>query len=215
MLTDPSPLPAFPLATIMPTLELVRRHARERRHRMQHGAGFYDETVLRNYLASETSLTLLLEHVLAPLVAPQNTVVNVTEQLQLAVRLLATLTQNVTPPDQAVPQVSVAQGRRLLLPHQEAATLVQVTLAAIEIALLDEALFLVVSLPRQVAGEIIVEIEADTPGLAGESDEMGRHRQQLAECLAPMGGSLVVELRLESSLTTFRLPAPALALRDA
>lgn len=210
MLIAPPPLPALPLTAIMPTLELVRRHARERRHRMQHGAGFYDETIQRNYLASEMSLTLLLEHVLAPLFAPQSPVVNVTEQLQLAVRVLGSLMQNVTPPDQAIPQVSVAQGRRLLLPQHEAATLVLVTLAAIEIALLDEALFLLVSLPRQVEGEIIVEVEADTPGLAGESGEARCRRQQLAECLAPMGGLLTVELRPESSLTTFRLPASGL-----
>ena len=84
MLTLTPALPPSALAALMPTLELVRRHARERCHRMPHGNRFFDETIQRHYTASETSLTLLLEHVLGPMLEPRNQTVNATEQLQRA-----------------------------------------------------------------------------------------------------------------------------------
>jgi len=205
-----TPTPALSLAALMPTLELVRRHARARRHLMQHGSGFYDETVQRNYTASETSLTLLLEHVLAPMLDQRDEAVNATEQLQLAVRVLDSLIQVVTPQDQAVPQVSVAPGRRCLMPQQDAALLVQVTLAVVQAALLNDALFLVVSMPRQADAEVVVEVEADTLGLAGEDAEARCFQEQLAASLAAVGGSMQTEVRPEGSLVTIRLPITTL-----
>ena len=206
MLTLTPALPPSALAALMPTLELVRRHARERCHRMPHGNRFFDETIQRHYTASETSLTLLLEHVLGPMLEPRNQTVNATEQLQLAVRVLDALLQAVTPPDQAIPHISVASGRRCLMLQRQAVLLVQVTLAVIQAALLDDALFLVVSMPRQVDGRVIVEIEADTAGVAGDSSEAQGFRQQLAGCLAEIGGELTRERRPEGCLVTICLP---------
>lgn len=206
MLTLPPTLPSLSLAALMPTLELVRRHARERRHQMPHGSGCYDEALQRHYTASETSLTLLLEHVLAPAMEPCGESVNATEQLQLAVRVLDTLIRAVTPLDQAVPQISVAQGRRCLMPCREAVLLVQVTLAALQAALLDDALFLVVSMPRQVAGEVVVEVEADTGGIGGGGTEAQGFRQQLTAHLRAAGGDLDAVERPEGCQVVIRLP---------
>lgn len=206
MLTLTPPLPSLALAALMPTLELVRRHARDRRHRMQHGSGFYDETLQRNYTASETSLTLLLEHVLGPILDHRSETVNGTEQLQLAVGVLSTLLQSVTPADQAAPQIRMALGRRCLLPQHEATVLVQVTLAVIQAALLDEALFLVVTMPRQTDAALTVEVEADTAGLAADNAEARCFQQQLVACLAAVGGALETTVRPEGSQVTIRLP---------
>jgi hypothetical protein len=215
MLTLTPSLPALSLAALMPTLELVRRHARDRRHLMQHGSGFYDETVQRNYTASETSLTLLLEYVLAPMLDQLDDAVNATEQLQLAVRVLDTLIQAATPQDQAVPQMSVAQGRRCLMPQRDATLLVQVTLAVIQAALLNDALFLVVWMPRQAEGEVIVEVEADTTEIAGD-EEARCFQQQLAANLTAVGGSIQTQVKPEgSSLVTIRLPLATLTLKAA
>ena len=206
MLTLPPPLSALSLTALMPTLELVRRYARERRQLLLNGSGFYDETVQRHYTASETSLTLLLEHVLGPLLDPRGDAVNATELLQLAVRVLATLIHAVTPPDQAVPRIIVAQGRRCMMPEREAVLLVQVTLAVIQSALLDDALFLVVSMPRQADGQVIVEVEADTAGITGAAAEAQDFHQQLVAHLEVSGGTLETVQRPEGCLVTLRLP---------
>ena len=121
-------------------------------------------------------------------------------------RVLDALLQAVTPPDQAIPHISVASGRRCLMLQRQAVLLVQVTLAVIQAALLDDALFLVVSMPRQVDGRVIVEIEADTAGVAGDSSEAQGFRQQLAGCLAEIGGELTRERRPEGCLVTICLP---------
>lgn len=214
MLTLTPPLPALSLAALMPTLELLRRHARERRHLMANGCGFYDETIQRHYTASETSLTLLLEHVLGPMLEPRCEAVNATDQLQLAVRVLTTLIQAVTPPDQAVPQITVAQGRRCLLPECESVLLIQVTLAVIQAALLDDALFLIVSMPRQTDDQVIVEVEADTAGITGDTRESQNFRQQLAAHLEASGGTLAAVQRPEGCQVTISLPVRLASARE-
>lgn len=206
MLTLPPTLPAMSLAALMPTLELVRRHARERRHRMLHGSSFYDETVQRNYTASETSLTLLVEHVLRPVLEPRCETVNVSDQLQLAVRVLDALIQAVTPPDQAVPHIRVGQSRRCLMPEREAVLLVQVTLAVIQAALLDDALFLIVSLPRQADGQVVVEVESDTAGIVGNDSEAQSFQQQLVMHVRAAGGDLITVQRPEGCQVVISLP---------
>jgi len=177
-------------------------------------AGFYDEAMQRNYTASETSLILLLEHVLGPMLEPHKEVVNATERLQLAVRVLDSLVRAATPLDQMVPQITVAQGRRCLLPEPAAVLLVQVTLAVIQAALLDDALFLVVSMPRQVDGLVIVEVEADTAGIVGEGTEAQSFRRQLAAYVDSAGGVLNTTVRPEGCQVTISLPLARCEMLD-
>jgi hypothetical protein len=205
MLTLAPPIPNTSLPALMPTLELVRRHARERRQQALHGCRFYDEAMQRHYTASEASLTLLLEHVLGPLLEPRGDLVNAAEQVYLAVRALDALVHAATSPDQAVPQLCVVQTPRCLLPAREAALLVQVTLAVIQAALLDGALFLVVTMPRRVATAVLVEVESDAPGIGGDSDEARGFRRQLAACLTAAGGSLDTVLCAEGCQVTLTL----------
>jgi hypothetical protein len=206
MLTLTPAMSPATLAALMPTLELVRRHARERRYGITHGSGLFEETMQRYYAASETSLTLLVNHVLLPLLEPRTEPVNVTEQLRLAVRTLDAMTHAVAPPDQPAPHISLVAGRRCLLCQRHAALLVQVTLAVIQAAILDDALVLVVALPRLVDDRVIVEVEADTAGIAGDDREATSFRQQLAGCMAEIGGQLTWERRPEGFLVTLCLP---------
>jgi hypothetical protein len=209
MLTPiPAPLPTLTLAALLPIVEVLRGYAQDRLHQPPRRGGYDDDAAARNAAASEASLTLLLDYVLAPLLAPPSTV-HVTEQLQLAVRVLATLMQSATPLDQAVPQIRVTPGRRCLLPSRAAATLVQVTLAVLGTALRDAALFLVVALPQPRDGALVVEVEADVAGLAGEDDEARCVRGQLVGYLAAVGGVLTTTRRPEGSLVVIRLPLPA------
>jgi hypothetical protein len=100
-----------------------------------------------------------------------------------------------------------------MLPEREAVLLVQVTLAVIQAALLDDALFLVVSMPRQVEGAVIVEVESDTAGITGIAADVQSFRQQLAAHLEASGGSLEMVQRPESCQVTISLPlrlSPAL-----
>jgi hypothetical protein len=208
MIPDPITTPIAGMVALVPTLELVRRHARARRDQLlaAHG-GWCDEAIQRGYTASETSLTLLLEHVLRPLLEPRASQVNVTEQLQFAIRVLATLLDAVTPPDQAAPQISVVSGRRCRVTDDLAVALVQATLAAIQGALLDDALFLVVTLPHVADdGFVRVAVESDTPGLGAATDEAQTLRAQVSASLAPFGGRLTCIAQLASTTVTLALP---------
>ncbi|NNJ12200.1 hypothetical protein EKD04_017865 [Chloroflexales bacterium ZM16-3] len=198
-------IPPAAVAALLPTLELVRRHARDRRQIM-HGVGFYDETLRRDYAASEASLTLLLDHVLGPLLDRRDDAINVAEQIPLAVRLLAALTQHATPVDQAVPQVVATPGRRCMLPQPAGTLLVQVALAVLVAALLDGALLLVVTMPRHADGGALVVVEADAAGVAGTDAEARSLHAQLVACLATVGGTLDARARPESCVVTIRLP---------
>lgn len=203
--------PTHPLAgliALLPTLELVRRYARERqqRHVAAH-SGWHDDALQRGYAASETSLTLLLDHVLRPLLEPATGPVNVTEQIQLAVRAVEALLDAVTPPDQAAPQISVVPGRRCRIAHDASVALVQATLTVAQGALLDDALFIVVTLPHVTAdGSLQVAVESDTPGLGAVTDEAQALRDQLDACLAPFGGHLTCAAQLASMTVTLTMP---------
>jgi hypothetical protein len=193
--TATRPLTApIPLVALQPMFHFVRRYARERQSTaLLAGNQFFDDAMLRMYAASEISLTLLVDHVLAPLMEPlAEGTVDVAEQIQLAVTTLYTLISTVTPPDVAVPLLSVHMGRRCPVATDRGALLVQMTLAVLVAGLADEALHLVVAMPRQSDGAVCVEVQTDVPGVIGTSDEARAARAQLEQVLAERGGEMLV-----------------------
>lgn len=183
-----------PLVALRPMFHLVRRYARERRSTaLLAGNQFFDDAMLRMYAASEISLALLVDHVLTPMMEPlTEDTVDVAEQIQLAVTTLYTLVSTVTPPDAAVPLLSVHITRRCLVAEDQGLLLVQMTLAVLVAGLVDEALHLVVAMPRQEDGAVCVEVQTDVPGIIGTSDEARAARAQLEQVLAERGGVLTV-----------------------
>lgn len=199
------PIPPTAWVAIMPTLALLRRYARDR-HQIIDEWGFYDETLRRNYAASEASLLLLLDYGLGPLWDRRDDAINVAEQIPQVVRLLATLMAHATPVDQVVPQLRVSPGRRCVLPPPVGHLLVQVALAVLVAALRDGALLLVVRMPRDADGVTIV-VEMDAAGVLGTDAEAQAMWAQLTACLAPLGGTLGAQVRAESWEVTIHLPS--------
>ena len=189
-----SPSLPIPLVALRPMFHLIRRYARERRSTaLLAGNQFFDDAILRMYAASEISLALLVDHVLTPMVEPYcEGSMDVAEQLQLAVTTLHTLASTVTPPDAATPLLSVHTSRRCVVSNERGVLLVQMTLAVLLASLVDEALHLVVAMPRQEDGLVCVEIQTDVPGIIGESEEALVARAQLGQMLDERGGSLQV-----------------------
>lgn len=183
-----------PLIALRPMFHLVRRYARERRSTaLLAGNQFFDDAMLRMYAASETSLALLVDHVLTPMMeTPCGGTVDAAEHIQLAVTMLHTLVSTVTPPDAAVPLLSVHITRRCLVTEDQDILLVQMTLAVVVAGLADEALHLVVAMPRQEDAAVCVEVQTDVPGIIGTSDEARAARAQLEQVLAERGGELTV-----------------------
>jgi hypothetical protein len=187
-------------------VELIRRHARERYLAMRQTSTLYPDDLYRQYHASELSLTLLLDYVIAPEFPPGTPPVNVTDHIHEATTTLFTLVQLGTPLDQVVPKVRFVQGRRLVLPPGAAHVLVRVVLLLAEAAILDTALYVVCSLPNRVDDRWVIELEADVLGMLSSDTDPAQCMAPLAAVLDGMGATITATRSDTGSLIRISLP---------
>lgn len=194
----------IPLLALPKGLMLVRRCATERRfdsmaHPFLHGEA------ARRYTASESSLSLLTDHILAPSVLSQSADPwDLAEHLHLAVTALSTLIQTAWPQGAVAPMVSSQLVRQCMMPVAQAGLIVQVVLLALFEAVLDDAQHLLVLMSRN-GGTITITVESDAAGLVAAQHPAAV--QVVAE-VETQGGGCDLERAPQCFRVSLRFPEP-------
>ncbi len=159
--------------------------------------------------AAMSSVGLLLQ-VIEPLVdrTPCDHPTAFNERLALVLSALDGFLRAATPPDVCVPTISNQVQRQCLLPSALTTAAVQATLVLVLAALTDDALQIVVTMPRATEGGIQIEVETDTAGIA--SPALQADRDRVEDALHVVHGVLTVEPRAASCIARLWLPEPTI-----
>ncbi|PLS77285.1 MAG: hypothetical protein CYG59_24575 [Chloroflexi bacterium] len=202
---DITMLPALPAVC-----HLVHRTYQLRQHALlTMGLDLDPETTAQlDRAAAEHSVALLLQAA-EPIfnLLPPAQPVSLTDRLAVALSALDGLARASTPTDICRPTVSNQVQRVCIVPAQTARLAVQATLAVVLAALADDALQMVVTMPRAVDGSVLIEVESDTFGITSPTQQIERERVVVA--LAAVHGELSLEPRQHSSIARIWLPDQA------